>query len=95
MRAPPSLFLSLIQFSRAATPSLTPLSLQPRALGDSVMVIAGFWIPEVSSPSLSLSLSLPPSLPVRAPFLPARVPWRLPARAPGGGHAVISWPLGW
>jgi hypothetical protein len=64
---------SLIQFSRTATPSPPPLSLPPCALGDPVTVIAGFWIPEVSSPSLSLPLSLPlPSLfpPCMPPFLP-------------------------
>eukprot|EP00267_Zea_mays_P051573 XP_020404537.1 proline-rich protein 2-like [Zea mays] len=54
-------------------------------------VIVGFWIPEVSSPSLSpslsLSLSLPSSIHAHAPFFPARVPRWLPACALGGGPA--------
>jgi hypothetical protein len=88
---PLSLPFSHSIFPRSNPLSSTSLSLPPRALGDSMTVIVGFWIPEVSSPSLSpslsLSLSLPSSIHAHAPFFPARVPRWLPACALGGGPA--------
>jgi hypothetical protein len=73
------------------TPSLPPLSLPPRALGDPVTVIARFWIPKVSAPSPPLSLPLPPLSPLpcarpRPSLLRAR-PWR----GPGGPLARPRW----
>jgi hypothetical protein len=56
------------------TPSLPPLSLPPRALGDPVTVIARFWIPKVSAPSPPLSLPFPSSLRAAPTFSPARAP---------------------
>jgi hypothetical protein len=62
------------------SPSLPPLSLPPRALGDPVTVIVGFWIPKVSSPSPFPLPSLHASLPFPHPTPPARVPAASPAR---------------
>jgi hypothetical protein len=74
------------------TPSLPPLSLPPRALGDPVTVIAGFWIPKVSSPSpLSLSPSpspFPSSLRVAPTFSPTCAPLARSQRPPGAALAA-------
>jgi hypothetical protein len=89
--APPP--LSLIWFSRVATPSpfLPPL-FDLFVLGDPVDGYRWFLDPKVSSPILSLSLSPSPSpfpFPVCVPAPPARVL----ACLLGGGVAP-SWPLG-
>jgi hypothetical protein len=87
--SPPLLFLfSLIQFYRAATPSLPPLSPTscPRCSGDGYRRILD---PKVSPPLLSLS-SLPPlPFPTCVPTTPP------PPRAhPGGATCLARAPLG-
>jgi hypothetical protein len=86
---PPLVSLSLIQFSHAQLAlSLPSLSLPRCALG----LGDGYrrnWIPEVSSPSLSLSLPPPsPFFPVR-PLLPRRAPPMRPLLAPRAPAARV------
>jgi hypothetical protein len=72
---PPSLSLSLIQFSRTTTPSLPSLSPTscPRCSGDGYRRILD---PKVSPPLLSLSVSPSLPFPARVPASPARASWR-------------------
>jgi hypothetical protein len=77
------------------------LSLSPCALGDPVMVIAGFWTPKVSSPFPPLSPSpshfhsslraSPPFSPARAPGAVSVAPWHGPGGFLAWSHARPRW----
>jgi hypothetical protein len=88
-RAPLSPCLSFVFPAQQLPLPLFHLSLPPRALGDPVMVIAGFWIPKVSSPSPFLSLPLPP-----LPLFPARAPTLLSCARPYARSGDVARPGG-